>query len=309
MSVRAFIVGGRGILGGCPLNAWLDAGHQIVDYWTTDLERERRDNRFVDLFCPEFSTMAALERARVTPKYYADQGGAPALTRAVAAASPDVLISIGFGRRLKNDLLSSLPNRCFNLHPALLPICRGPAPILGLLFDDRMSDAGGMTLHLIDDELDTGAIVGAIAAPPDPTNNPLRYHVQTARLGARLLVELLPKFLSGNLMPRRQNEDKATFRRLSRNDLVIRPDMDIVLAERLARTVPWISRLNAEVSGRLIPVDGVITKLRPDSGASSWVGLRSVEMKLNGGRLRLRRRTAVHRLLWKWRRMSFLFNA
>lgn len=309
MSVRAFIVGGRGILGGYPLNAWLDAGHQIVDYWTTDLERDRRDNRFVDWFCSEFSTAAALKRAGITPKYYADQGGAPALTRAAAAAAPDVLISIGFGRRLKGDLLSILPNRCVNLHPALLPICRGPAPILGLLFDDRMSDAGGMTLHLIDDNLDTGAIIGAIATPPDITNNPLRYHVETARIAARLLVEVLPKYLSGNLVPRRQDEEKASFRRLSRSDLVIRPDMDVVLAERLARTVPWISRLNAEVSGRLIPVDGVIAKLQPDSGAISRVRLRSVEMNFNGGRLRLRRRTAVHRLLWKWRRMSFLFNA
>lgn len=307
--IRAFFVGGHGMMCGHPLHAWLDAHHHIVDYWTTDDEGRRGRDRFVDLFCRPLSTAAALKRAGVTPKYMAQQGGMPALARAITMAAPDVLISMGFARRLHDDILGTLPSRCINLHPTLLPVCRGPTPILGLLFDDRMKDAGGVTMHLMDANFDTGAIIAAMPTPPDPSNNPLRYHVQTAKVASRLLVEALPKYLNGEITAVEQPNDGATYRRLTRCQMILRPDMNVNLAERLANTLPWISRLDAEVSGRMIPITGAVRKLPHDSNAGARMGLFSIAMNFDGGRLKLRRRTFLHRWLWKLRHMWVFFNA
>lgn len=197
--LRAFVLGGRGFMGGSALHAWLNAGHAIAGYWSTDRKRDLKADRRLGWMRPERSVSAALRRARVSPQLIVEAGGMAELGRALAAAAPDVLICMGFASRLRRDILDILPGRCINLHPTLLPACRGPAPTLALLFEGRMDVAGGVTLHVMDDRLDTGPVIAALVAPTIQDYNPLRYSIETARLAGSLLTESLPRYLAGNI--------------------------------------------------------------------------------------------------------------
>ena len=68
----------------------------------------------------------------------------------------DVVVVCDFHHILTRDFLAQF-GYCINIHPSLLPSYRGPHPIIWGLLD--RSPTFGITLHLIDDGIDTGDIV------------------------------------------------------------------------------------------------------------------------------------------------------
>jgi methionyl-tRNA formyltransferase len=70
--------------------------------------------------------------------------------------SPSHAVSALFGHILPEDLIKEFTGGVLNLHPSLLPIGRGAHPISWSIMDEQPQ---GITLHLIDQGLDTGNIV------------------------------------------------------------------------------------------------------------------------------------------------------
>lgn len=62
----------------------------------------------------------------------------------------------GFHHIIKQAILSQWPTT-YNFHPSFLPLYRGPEPIIWGLVEKR--NEFGITLHIIDDGIDTGPIV------------------------------------------------------------------------------------------------------------------------------------------------------
>jgi methionyl-tRNA formyltransferase len=123
---------------------------------------------------------------------------------AVAAARPDVMVVVAYGRIVPSALLQLPPRGCVNVHASLLPRWRGAAPIqYALLAGDA---ATGVTIMRMDEGLDTGPILlqGAIPIAAGDTTGTL--HDKLAALGAQLLVEAL----ATNPAPQAQDESRAT---------------------------------------------------------------------------------------------------
>ncbi|HWE63972.1 MAG TPA: formyltransferase family protein, partial [Chloroflexota bacterium] len=80
----------------------------------------------------------------------------------IAAADPDLILSFTLPFRIPPDVLALPRHGAVNLHPAPLPLYRGPEPA-------RMIYNGepnlGATLHRTDSEFDTGAILSVHTAP------------------------------------------------------------------------------------------------------------------------------------------------
>lgn len=70
--------------------------------------------------------------------------------------SPTHAVSALFGHILPKDVIEEFTGGILNLHPSLLPIGRGAHPISWSIMDERPQ---GITLHLIDQGLDTGDVV------------------------------------------------------------------------------------------------------------------------------------------------------
>ena len=75
----------------------------------------------------------------------------------LAAFQPDVIIVIAYGKILPKAVLDIPKYGCLNVHGSLLPKYRGAAPIQYAVKDGEA--VSGVTIMLLDEGLDTGAIL------------------------------------------------------------------------------------------------------------------------------------------------------
>lgn len=86
-----------------------------------------------------------------------------ALTEQVTAYSPDLVVSAGFLKLVGATFLARFGGRFVNTHNALLPSFPGiHGPRDALAYGVRIS---GATLFVVDEGVDTGAIVAQVAVP------------------------------------------------------------------------------------------------------------------------------------------------
>lgn len=123
--------------------------------------------------------------------------------------SPDLIVVAAFGQILRPAILDLPKYGCVNVHASLLPRWRGAAPIqAAILAGDAWT---GITIMRMDSGVDTGPILSQHAIPilPDDTAGFLSQRL--AGLGAELLLETLPAYLSGELSPQPQDDSGATY--------------------------------------------------------------------------------------------------
>jgi len=80
------------------------------------------------------------------------------LMNCVKASSPDVIITCYWPYLLDSEVFESVRYGCINFHPALLPRNRGWYPSVWEVLEAEEYRAG-VTLHLIDENADTGPII------------------------------------------------------------------------------------------------------------------------------------------------------
>lgn len=163
----------------------------------------------------------------------------PTLVREWSALAPDAFIVVAYGRIIPDPLLALAPHRWINMHPSLLPLYRGPAPIQGpLLNGDRRT---GVTTIALVSEMDAGPILlqRETDIAPDETAGDL--HDRLARLGADCLVDTLAALDAGTLAPRPQDHARATFtKKLTKADGVLDFREDATaLRNRVRAMTPW----------------------------------------------------------------------
>ncbi len=157
----------------------------------------------------------------------------------LAALRPDVIVVAAYGLILPQAVLDLPPHGCLNVHASLLPKWRGAAPVAAAILAGDAET--GVTIMRMDAGMDTGDIL--LQAPEtirlDDTTGSLS--ARLAELGAELLAAALPRWLSGEITARPQEESQATYcKLLSKEDGRI----DWTLpAEVIARQVrafdPW----------------------------------------------------------------------
>jgi methionyl-tRNA formyltransferase len=153
--------------------------------------------------------------------------------------NPEIIIVAAFGQILKPSLLDLPPFGCINIHASLLPRWRGAAPInAAILAGDQKT---GATIMKMAEGLDDGPILKqkAVDIHPDETAGSLSSRL--AVLGADLLMETLPLYISGEITPQDQDHSQASYAaQLKKKDGML--DFNLP-AEYLARMVraysPW----------------------------------------------------------------------
>jgi len=122
----------------------------------------------------------------------------------------DLGILTAYGKIIPKEVLS-LPSRgVLNLHPSLLPRYRGATPIQSAILNgDRET---GTTLFLMDQKIDHGSIIQAASykLPTTKITYP-ELASQLAKMGARLIIKAVPRWLKGEIIPQSQDESLATY--------------------------------------------------------------------------------------------------
>ncbi len=123
--------------------------------------------------------------------------------------SPDLIVVAAFGQILKPDVLALPLHGCVNVHASLLPRWRGAAPIqAAILAGDSQT---GVTIMKMDQGVDTGALINQRAVKIEDDDTAGSLSEKLSHLGADLLNETLPRYLSGELQPQSQEEVKASY--------------------------------------------------------------------------------------------------
>jgi methionyl-tRNA formyltransferase len=163
----------------------------------------------------------------------------PDAMQQLRAWAPDLIVVAAFGQILRPEVLNLPPYGCINVHASLLPRWRGAAPIqAALLHGDPES---GVTIMKMDTGVDTGPLLSQRALPIQPGETAGSLAEKLAHLGADLLMETLPGYLSGSLSAQPQEERLAMYAPLLKKE---DGELDFSLpAQNLARRVhafnPW----------------------------------------------------------------------
>jgi methionyl-tRNA formyltransferase len=126
--------------------------------------------------------------------------------------APDVCVVFAYGKILPPDVLDIAPYGCVNIHPSLLPVLRGPSPLQGAILAGLPET--GVSIMLLDEEMDTGPILLQEPFTLDPRETAETLHDKAAVLSAQVITRALDGYLAGELMPQPQDSSQATYCRL-----------------------------------------------------------------------------------------------
>ena len=171
---------------------------------------------------------------------------------ALLALDPEIILLADYGQIVPRALIEAPAHGALNVHPSLLPRHRGASPVPAtILTGDRET---GVTVIRMDAGIDSGPIVAQdrIAVADDETAPELEYRL--ALLGARVLVEVLGRWLSGSISPVPQPDEGVTLTRpLRREDGRLEWSRPAVELERQVRAYqPWPGSFTSWSAGTLI---------------------------------------------------------
>src|SRR5687767_6296962 len=191
---------------------------------------DRASGRGREIKMPPVKTLA-LELG--LPVMQPEKLSAPEAMQQLLAWNPDLIVVAAFGQILKKDVLDLPPHGCINVHASLLPRWRGAAPInAAILHGDKET---GVTIMKMDVGLDTGPILRLRSIPLTGEDTAGFVSEKLSHLGADLLIETLPDYLSGKLKPVPQPEEGMTYAPMLKKE---EGQLDFTLpAEQLERRV------------------------------------------------------------------------
>lgn len=258
--LRALFVLSPALMTAYVLRGWLRAGHGVAAVWCTERDAVQFPRRMTPggLLFPAFDAGGVLRRAGVVPRRVPLLRDWPEAIEAARASGADVLISSVTMQRIPADLIALFGGRAVNFHPSLLPAYRGPNPLQGMLIDGAADRFGGVTLHMLDEGLDTGAIIAQRACPRAAASGLIDWQHRLAEAAGDLAGRALPAYLRGEVVAVRQDGAVASWRKLGAGEMELGAHLGV--AQIMARFDAFgdghVQRWR-EASGKVVAVTAV----------------------------------------------------
>lgn len=178
----------------------------------------------------------------------------------------NLYIVAAFGQILPQTVLDIPKHGSINVHASLLPRWRGAAPIQAAI--RAGDDETGITIMLIDAGLDTGDMLSKRAVTIESDETAQTLHDKLAAIGGELLIETLPKYLSGDIQPQKQDESLVTYApQIKKEEGEIDWSQSAVSIERLVRAfTPWPGTFTFWNGKQLKIHSGINTEWRAPQG-------------------------------------------
>ncbi len=181
----------------------------------------------------------------------------PEFLAQLRALAPDLIVVAAYGQILPQALLDIPRHGCLNVHTSILPRWRGAAPIQWAIAEGDAET--GVTIMRMEAGLDTGPILSLVRTAITGEETGQTLHDRLAVLGAKLLCETIPGYVTGEILPQPQPAEGVTYaRKITRDDGRLdwtRPA--VTLWNRLRAFTPWpgaFCLMPAEPNPRLLKV-------------------------------------------------------
>lgn len=174
---------------------------------------------------------------------------------AVREWAPDIGLSVLFDYLLKPELLSIFRHGVVNLHPAYLPYNRGQYPNVWSIIEGTSS---GVTLHYIDEGIDTGDIIAQEEVPIELVDTGETLYRKLEQASVDLFTEIWPQIKAGKAPCRPQKGEVGTYHRTRDVEAIDEIDLDRAYSARdlinilRARTFPPYKGAYFKVNGRRV---------------------------------------------------------
>ncbi len=127
----------------------------------------------------------------------------------LADLRPDIIVVAAFGQILPQSVLDIPEFGCVNLHPSLLPEYRGASPVAAAILGGN--EFTGVSMMLMDAGMDTGPVLAQAQIPVADWDTTGSLTSKLSLIAAQLLLDVLPSWVKGEITPRPQNDDEATY--------------------------------------------------------------------------------------------------
>lgn len=167
--------------------------------------------------------------------------------------APDLIITAAFGQFLPTKLLNAVKVAAINVHASLLPKYRGGAPVHYAVMNN--DDRTGVSIIYMVKKMDAGDVIAQRSIPIEKTDDVGSMFDKLSLLGRDLLVDTLPKLLTGDVHPVPQDPTEVTF------SPIIKPEEEQVDFTQSAELVDAKIRGLRPFPSAFVMLNGVRTKL------------------------------------------------
>ena len=121
----------------------------------------------------------------------------------------DMIVTCAYGQIIPKVLLDFPKYGCINVHASLLPKLRGGAPIHKAIINNYPRT--GVTIMYMVEKMDAGDIISQVETEILPSDNLESLHDRLSEMGAKLLIDTIPRIIDGSINPIPQNVDEVTY--------------------------------------------------------------------------------------------------
>lgn len=184
--------------------------------------------------------------------------------------SCDFAIVAAYAKIIPQEILDMLRLGAVGVHPSLLPKYRGSSPIQTAILNGETKT--GVTLYLLDEKVDHGVIIANHECQIRDDDNYETLSKKLAVMSGDLLIETLPRFVSGEIKPRPQNESEASY------------------TKKFTSEDGFIEYANLTEAEKAVELQRKIRALNPEPGV--WTTkdgkrLKLLEARIEGGKLQI----------------------
>lgn len=188
--------------------AAIDADCNIVGVFRKDsIKYNPIIKKFKDIFNPsmEYSYIKSYN----LPEINAKSVNSKKFRKELIKLNPDIILVGSWGEKIKKETYKIPKIATINAHPSLLPKYRGPNPYFWTIRNQEKES--GITFHLIDDNLDTGAILAQEIVEIYPFDTSASLKQRTVTKAKILGCELLKTLKEDIIIPLQQVEEKSSY--------------------------------------------------------------------------------------------------
>ena len=198
------------------------------------------------------SNLLGLAKRRGVPICWIDKMG-PEELAPIAALKPDIILVGGFSVILKKPILQLPSIGCVNMHSSLLPRHRGPNPFCAAILAGDTQN--GVTFHVVDEGIDTGAILDQTVYDIGPTDTAYQVYLHACAIARGRVASVMDRIAREGLAGTPQDPSIASYdQKPTVNDSWINWERPAIEIDRLVRAMAPNPMPRFFHQGRLITV-------------------------------------------------------
>ena len=225
------VILGKGLMLSNIILGSLDAGAEIVGVFRYDYTVNNKFKLAITDFFSTDKELQLIKKHKIKQLKF-KSANSEVFKNFLIRENVDLVIVGTWRERIKKEVYDIPKIATVNFHPSLLPKYRGPNPYLQtILHGEKFT---GVTLHLLDKNYDTGAILLQEKFPILDSDTSKELRERTVVFARKMVADFINNY--SNLIPQAQNEEEATyFKNISGDEKMI--DFTTQTSYEIYRTV------------------------------------------------------------------------